>query len=370
MNISLITTLKHNVGDDFIREGAKYILTKHYANQKLNFSYIHKHIPTTVRSGFESLRDKKWSERIEKYVPIIPRLDKILQSDVVVQCGAPLYWYHPGQTNCVDGNEWYEDLIKKRYLPRAKSKKLFNLAVGSCQTYDSNASEFLEEEAKKINDYISEFYNIANVTTVRDNLAKRILNTAQCQPALIPCSSLFARDYHNIVAQKGTYAILNYMPNGGHFGFGQHIDGHQWEDTFVQFYKQLSKYEKVKIVCHNHSEKTAVLRILPDADLFISNNYLDYLDFYANAKFGIVNRIHSAYIIASFGRPILLVGADSRAKMATEIDLESMYVNDASYDVLLDRYDQLLAMRNTYPDTMENIKEHSFHAYLEALASA
>ena len=370
MKVALITTIKHNVGDDFIREGAKYILTKYYNKQNLNFSYIHKHIPTTVRSGFEKLRSKKWSERIEKYIPIIPAFDKILQSEVVVQCGAPLYWYHPGITNCIDGNEWYEDLIKKRYDHQSGSKKLYNLAVGSCQKYDSDASEFLDTEAKKVIDYIHEFYNITDVTTVRDTLAKKILNTAKCEPSIIPCSSLFAKDYYNIKKGNGKYAILNYMPNGGHFGFGQNIDGNKWNESFVKLHQKLSKYEEVKVVCHNLDEKNNTLKILPNADIFYSDNYLDYLEFYSNSKFGIVNRIHSAYIIASYGKPILLVGADSRAKMAAEIDLESIFVNDASYEMLMDKYHELLLLENKYEDKMQYLKEKSLGAYLEALESA
>ena len=56
--------------------------------------------------------------------------------------------------------------------------------------------------------------------------------------------------------------------------------------------------------------------------------------------------------------------------MAAEIDLESIFVNDASYEMLMDKYHELLLLENKYEDKMQYLKEKSLGAYLEALESA
>ena len=69
--IAIITTVDHNVGDDFVREGLKYILRKHFVLEELNFLHIHKHSPITSRYGFEKLRKLNYSKRIDKLIPKI-----------------------------------------------------------------------------------------------------------------------------------------------------------------------------------------------------------------------------------------------------------------------------------------------------------
>jgi hypothetical protein len=116
MKISFITTVRHNVGDDFVREGLKFLISKTLPTTKLEFYNIHKHIPATSRFGFGRLRNLVWSERIEKYLPVFPALDKVMKSDILIQSGAPLYWYHKGGSNSANGIEWYEPLVLKRFL--------------------------------------------------------------------------------------------------------------------------------------------------------------------------------------------------------------------------------------------------------------
>ena len=69
MKISIITTVDHNVGDDFVREGIKYLLRQYFANQELIFENIHKHSPITTRYGFEWFRNLRYSRRVDKLNP-------------------------------------------------------------------------------------------------------------------------------------------------------------------------------------------------------------------------------------------------------------------------------------------------------------
>ena len=220
MKIAKITTVNHNVGDDFVREGIKYLLKEKFKDEKIEFKNIHKHSPITVRNGFEWFRNLRLSSKVDKIISKTWTLDKILESDIVVQSGAPVYWCHKvGGGHCCN-NEWYKPLIKERWLKYKKEIPLLNLAAGTCQTYYSDGSEFCE----KCNNYIKEFYEYSTITTVRDTLAKKVLKNIGLDVKVIPCSSIFAIDNYGLNNEGEEYVVVNYMKGGGHYTFGQKID--------------------------------------------------------------------------------------------------------------------------------------------------
>jgi hypothetical protein len=49
--VAVITTIDHNAGDDFVRQGIIYLLRKKLG--ETGVALIHKHIPVTVRPEFE-----------------------------------------------------------------------------------------------------------------------------------------------------------------------------------------------------------------------------------------------------------------------------------------------------------------------------
>lgn len=367
---TFITTVEHNVGDDFVREGLKYILEEYYGKKGMSFTNIHKHSPITSRYGFERVRDIKDSEKWDDKLPLKSFLipDRIKSADLVVQSGAPIYWCHPN-TGCHQ-NEWYHPLIKKRWIPlHKKGAKLINLAGGSCQTYHSDGSEFFDYP--EVLDYIREFYNECSVTTLRDALSKNILEKMGLTAPVIPCSSIFAREYHKIRPQEGEYVVLNYMSGGGHFMFGQDIDIKKWENTFKELYQRISEKENVVCVCHNQKELDEITHILPNAKVFFSDsNYLDYIKFYSKAKFGIMNRVHGGFLIGSYGRPALIIGSDTRARMSSEIGLNNYYVNDVNIDILMEEYDKLSKGYNNFEERFKAIKQKAKQDYMEALRTA
>lgn len=367
MNITFITTVRHNVGDDFVREGLKYILSKYFTGQQIKFTNIHKHSPITSRYGFERMRGAqtfmKWDAKLPLKPFFIP--DRIKSADLVVQSGAPVYWYHPN--NSCHQNEWYQPLIKYRWIPlHKKGAKLVNLAAGTCQRYNSDGKEFLENP--EVINYIKEFYDLCTVTTVRDTLAKNVLGYLGIEVPVIPCSSIFAKDHHGIQAEKGEYVVFNYMKGGAHFTFGQNIDFERWQQTFKAFYDKISQTERVIFSCHNEKEVQEAKEIAPQAEIFFSkDNYLDYMKFYAKAKFGIMNRVHGAFQMASYGKPSIIIGNDSRARMASEIGLESFFVNDVDLDFLMQQYELLLQGYNNFEERFQKIHQKAEQDYLKAL---
>ncbi|WKN29790.1 polysaccharide pyruvyl transferase family protein [Porifericola rhodea] len=364
MKISFITTVNHNVGDDFIREGLKFLLRKRFEGRAIEFANIHKHSPITSRNGFEKVRSLRQSERWDRRLPLWITTDKILSADIVVQSGAPVYWYHEGITDCVKGNEWYDPLIKWRYRKK-QSGALYNLAAGACQTYNSDGTEFLN--SPKVCDYIKEFHSLCQATTVRDKLAQDVLKQLGLKAQLIPCSSIFAADEYALKDCGSEYVVLNYMSGGGHFSFGQSIDFSKWQREFKKFYQILKQKEKVVFSCHNQKEIQEAKDLDPQAEIFFSENYLDYMKFYSRAKFGFMNRIHASYQLSSYGKPSLIVGADTRARMATEIGNTAIFVEDATAEVLLETYNTFLQRRKDYKEQFSEIKKAAFNDYMSVL---
>lgn len=364
MKISIITTVNHNVGDDFVRDGIIFLLQSHFSGKRLEIEVIHKHSPITCRHGFEWFRNLDYSSRVDKLLPLWVTKDRILEADLVVQSGAPVYWCNDAVGwHCAD-NEWYTPLIRRRFAKNKKAQ-LLNLAAGTCMPYHSDGSEFLR--CSRDREYIKEFYDTASVTTVRDRLAKSVLENLGFPAPVIPCSSIFAADLHGLQNGGDEYVVVNYMKGGGHFEFGQDIAAQQWEREFTTFYHSIKSSENVVFVCHNRKELDEAYGIDKDAKTFFSSDYREYMKFYSRGKFGIMNRVHGAFLMASFGKPSFVIGSDTRAKMVSEIGLESVFVNDADHDLLAGKYRELQSRSSSYPETFQAIKKSAYTDYLSAL---
>ncbi|WP_017731982.1 polysaccharide pyruvyl transferase family protein [Nafulsella turpanensis] len=364
--IAFITTVNHNVGDDFVREGLKWLFREYFQSDKLKFTSIHKHVPATSYYGLENLRNLVWSERVEKYLPVISRIDRVMQSDILVQSGAPVFWYHPGYSDCVSGNEWYFPLIHRRFLKK-RGGVLANIAAGTCQKYYSDGSEFLESD--HIKNFIKEFHELSQVTTLRDSLSGSVHTKLGLDAPVIPCSSIFAINEHKVEQKPGEYVVVNYMHGGAHYNFGQDIDFEGWFNHFQKFYFELKKKEKhVIFSCHNLKEKEDAQKIDPNGEFFFSSRFEDYLKFYAKAKYGVMNRVHAGFILASLGKPAVIIGNDSRARMAEQIHVEDYFVNDVDSEVLLKEAERLDSERGEWLHKIQVIKSNSYERYMEAFS--
>jgi hypothetical protein len=363
--ISYITTVDHNVGDDFVREGITWLLKQTFKTETVTFENIHKHAPVTVRKGFEKLRYYPLALLVDTILPLNEKNDRILSSDILVQSGAPVYWCHEGITHCAD-NEWYRPLIRRRFLKNKNRKLFLNIAAGTCQQYHSDGSEFFS--CKKDQAYIRELFSISDITTLRDALAKKVLNGLGLDAPLIPCSSIFAADNNNMHALPGEFVSLNFMSKAGHYTFGQKYDPAQWFKTFSEFYSRIKKHERCIFVCHNQEEIADAKKIDPEAEVFFSHDYRDYIKYYAKAKFGIMNRVHGAFIIASYGRPSFVIGSDTRARMTQEIGLTHEFVGDVDLDRLLHEYGSL-QNNPGYAERFTQIKQKAHDDYMSIFRS-
>lgn len=378
MRVSVITTTRHNVGDDFVRDGLLHLIEQVIG--PVREKHIHKHLPITARPEFDwyhlggvaRLLDRldprlglRGSRGLD-LLPLFPWSDRVLNCDVLIQSGAPVYWSTP-DGDC-QNNEWWRPLIERRWVPRANGRPFISLAGGTCQHFHSDGSEFAGRTA--VLDYVRRFYDLTTLTTVRDELSVEVLRLAGRTAEALPCTSIFAVDRLGIRPRPGEYVALNYMSGGGHFEFGQPIDKAAWERRFTTFVRNLSKREKCVLACHNAKELADARRILPEVPVFFSGDYRSFLEFYAGAKFGVMNRVHGAFALASLGKPAMVIGADSRARMAEMIGLGCSFVNDATEEWLEHQAGVAARRVEDYPAEIAERKTRAKGRYVAALGPA
>ena len=376
--VSIITTVNHNVGDDFVREGILYLLAKQFG--KIQPKLIHKHLPITTRPEFFWFRRYqlgKWLDqyhvngalkvtgRIDRMLPVLPWSDRVKACDMLVQSGAPVYWTHP-DGDC-QNNEWWKPLIERRWVGSERGRPFYNLAGGTCQRWGSDGSEF--ESKPETLEYIRRFYDLTTATSVRDQLSVKVVALAGRKVEAIPCSSIFAVDGLGIGPQKGEYVVVNYMKGGGHYTFGQEIDAKKWDETFVRFVDDLSQRMRVVVACHDQKEVNGIKWLFKKAEIFFSYDYIDYLKFYASARFGIMNRVHGAFAIASLGKPAVVIGTDSRAEMTSMIGLRSTFVSNATREWLDLQVELLEKEVDGFPAEMARRKAEAERNYLRLLST-
>jgi len=371
-SVCIITTVQHNVGDDFVRDGIIHLLGQVLGPTELQL--IHKHLPITARPGFNWVHSSGLANRLDKVsanftlrttrrldavLPLRRTSDRVRTADILVQSGGPVYWANE-EGDCAD-TEWWHPLIERRWIPYAKGRPFLNLAGGTCQAYHSDASEFTRHP--KVLEHIRRFYDLTALTTVRDELSVEVLRQAGRDAHLLPCTSLFAVDQQAITPSPGEYIVLNYMPTGGHFVLGEPTDAAAWETRFVALARRLAKGQRVIMVCHNQKEKEAARCLLPELESFYSEDYREYLRLYSKAHWGILNRVHGCFALASLGKPSAVIGSDSRARMAKQLGLPVVFVNDATDDWLESTAEHLATLVDTFPDYMAALKADAAKKY-------
>lgn len=362
--VSIVTTVKHNIGDDFVREGIVSILNDVAKIGKIE--NIHKHSPVSAVYGKENIRNLRVSRIVEPVLRSIGAKNRITEADILIQSGAPVYWCHDNGPHCAS-NEWYDPLIRKRFLKDKRDRKFLNIAGGSCQRYYSDGSEI--NSCPKCKSYIAEFFDACDLTLLRDELAKKMLEIAGREGEVLPCTSIFAKDQYKIKAQKGEYIVVNFMENGGHFTFGQNIDAKKWRENFSALVKKLQHHGRVIAACHTVDEERLAKEIVSNIETYIvPNDHVAFMNFYSKARFAIVNRVHAGFMMASFGRPVAVIGNDSRAQMIKNLNLNSYYVEEVNNELLSQIIEELISREHVYKDEFKDIDIKTRKSYIEKIS--
>jgi len=377
--VCLISTVNHNVGDDFVRTGILSLLKAVLGD--LGTTVIHKHFPATARGAFwqqvhgltHGLKNRfDWRGRLSRAVDLLPfnaSRDQVLSCDLLVQSGAPMYWKNRW-SSCAR-TEWFTPLVEKRWRQISQHVPLLNLGAGSCQAWGSDGSEIVSDPDCR--SFVDVFTRWSSVTTVRDRLAQSIVRQCGHEVPLLPCPSIFAPGALNIQGRPGEYIALNYMPQGGHYDLAGQGAGarRKWEDVFCKMARGLSRRQACLLICHDREEERQAGRLLPEIPRFYSGDWREYLQAYSRCSSAVVNRVHGAVVAAVMGKQVLLTGNDTRLLMAAEIPGVTVLPVQEAWDSLDELVADLLRMpAREQPEAFIGIARERYLGLLSPILSA
>lgn len=346
MRTCLITTVGSNPGDEWIREGILYFLD---GFKRIKAWRVNKHDLSTLTG---------------------PSGDAILEAELVVQCGTPFYFavpkkalyepYWPERTSATAG--WIGPIWRDRIARLDDSVPVLNLAAGSAQLLGSDGREVVEDKACRA--FVTEAHRRCRVTTVRDSVAAAILAKLKLEAPLLPCTSIFARDRLGIAPADPDLVCLNYMPRAGLYLPQKRGQVERWKATFLKVFEHFRARHTVKIVCHAEHDLEAARDLFDGKDIVYSRDPVELLKLYARCARGLFNRVHAGMVVASFGRPALVVGTDTRLLMMEQVGLPYRSVHDVDADSLIEELETMKA-----PE-IEPIRKKAAAAYREVIGDA
>lgn len=346
MRVALITTVGINPGDEWIREGILHFLDR---LGRLKLWLINKHDLSTLTG---------------------PDGDAIRNAELVVQCGTPFYFavpkkalhkpYWSERTSATAG--WIKPIWHDRIAKVWEDVPVLNIAAGSAQLHGSDGREVADDRACRR--FITEAHRMCRLTTVRDSVARNILQRLKLEAPLLPCTSIFARDRLAIEPAEPDLVCLNYMPRAGLYLPQQKDQVERWKRVFLALFEHVRARYTVKVVCHAEHDVESIRGMVDDKYVFTSNSYEEVLRLYARCARGVFNRVHAGMVVASFGRPALVVGTDTRMGMMEQVGLPFRPVDDVTAESLIEEFESMEA-----PD-IEPIRKRAAEAYREAIDAA
>ncbi|MDG5469925.1 polysaccharide pyruvyl transferase family protein [Deltaproteobacteria bacterium IMCC39524] len=370
MKIGLITTLKTNIGDDFIREGICSVLRRVFPSRSVEFVPINKHKPYTAYPTWHPARLASWSERLPAVpgrgivrrlgVNLAPKLGNSFfdSCDLIVQCGAPVFW-----PNC-HANEWakplWSDVVGRLY----KKIPVLNLAAGSCYPWENQK---LYRESPDDRPYIEEILSYCRLTTVRDGLAKDVCNWAGFDVPAIPCSAFLAAKGQTAPLDDSGLVLINFMEGGGHFSWGQGTDSALWRKTVLGLIERLRKRHSLALLCHDENEYQLAHSLAPDLPRIFPKTPVEYFAMAKSAKFALCNRMHASVGMAGLGIPSIAVCTDTRLLMVKELGLSTHYVKDVTLDALESETEAAVKTRDSEKERLLCLQHSTLDQYVGAV---
>lgn len=365
MRIGLITTLDTNIGDDFIREGICRVLRHVFSDREIEFIPVNKHQPFTV---FPSLHPAKIAEAGVR-LPVGGRFmgnaanvlaktgrSRFDDCDLIVQCGAPVLW--PDCNRC----EWAEPLWYAVVGRLHKKIPVLNLAAGSCYPWEDQP-EKIENQADA--QFLRTISSYCVATTTRDVLAEKLFTSIGVKTTFLPCTALLAGGTGRKPGEYHDYIVINYMPGGGHYDWGQKIDPTVWDKAVSALISKLKKKHKVAMLCHNDAEKNAAVQIAPGLPIILPKTPDEYFSNVSGAKAAVCNRLHASVGMAGLGIPSIAVGTDTRLLMVDAIGVPALYVKDATLEKMNSYLEKILANREAESRRLLALRAQVWHQYVE-----
>lgn len=355
LQISLLSTHRVNVGDEFIREGVLAILDR----SELPYTplTINKHDQSSL---YRPIADDTY--RVQ---------NKYWDSDVCIQSGAPVYWHLNGGAAKSTNSEWsswfYDDLLFQKETDRQKPLFL-NLGAGSCDPWGKSGDEFLSDpDCRRFAKLLGQG---SAITTVRDPVAHKILNDLHVDNTLLPCPAFLAASrWHGRFARARDGVIgLNLMPQGSHYDLSNAFNSTAWNVFCLRLVSNLRKFGKLIFIAHNKLEFEFSLRFASsDEHCFLSNSWLEYIDIYSRCNFVVANRVHGAVVASGFGTPTIILGDDTRAQIGDKIGIPRFHVHSAKPDEVLESFSTLVRDQTKAQERLDELSKSTMATYVSRI---
>lgn len=367
-DLGLITTHGTNIGDDLIRVGARAVIDAALGEPPQSVVEVNKHRPLTV------LRSP-WPDRIVQRLPrgrhtatrhigraLAPlRLASVFDDvAIVAQCGMPLMWPGCGRA------EWYptvwRDVLGRRHVPL-----VLNLAGGSCFPWTAQRRPRLERgDAAALRMILGR----SDLITVRDELAAEVAARLGFAATALPCTAMHAARATGIAGADGDAVVLNIMPRGAHFTWGQELDAATWLATVDRLVSLLAPDFPLLFLCHDRAEHDLARLRWPGHEAVLPTRPFDYLVAARRARVAVVNRMHAAVALAGLGVPAVAVGSDTRLLMVEQTGQVVQYLGEATATGLRDRVHELVAEAGKRREYLRDLEERSFATHSDLVRTS
>lgn len=353
LNISFLTSLRVNIGDEFIREGIRAGLDQ--SDIPYSPFYIDK-------VDARSLHEPREEETI--------RLDdKYWDADVVIQAGAPVYWsFEKGRISSLN-SEWYEWFWQQLVFAPGKAHPVFlNLGAGSCQPWGDNGDEFLQDP--NCVRYARRVAERSALTTVRDPVAADMLGRLGVphQPEICPAFFAASRRVPRAYSEDGPIGV-NLMPVGGHYDYGASEAQQEWGRAafrLVGFLRELGR--PLVFIAHDKREADFMNLFAAGAErVILGESWRPYLDAYADCALVVANRVHGAVCAAGCGVPSLIVGNDTRTRIGDYVGLPSFRAHPSAMNEITRSVRTLFAGRASEHERLVQLRRTAFPAFVARL---
>jgi hypothetical protein len=330
MKIGLLSTLNTNIGDDFIRDGIRYLI-RELRGQEPEYVIINKHRPlTAVSPAIDKLIAHTPKRLHHRFLRTFgEKIGSSMRSvydncDLIVQCGTPIMWQGCSQS------EWAGLIWRGIFAKLAPQKAIYNIAGGSCYAWkDKNDPAITAADQ----DFIRLMARTCQLTMVRDPLASLMFKRLGHMAETVPCTAFLAASYYakSIKVSRPSAAdidiLFNYMPGGGHFDFDGINAAKEWERNFRAVYFLIKQSGlKTGFVCHSASERTWATQLDSAVPILSFSNPKDYFSALSNVKAAFVNRLHAAVGLSGMGVPCITVGTDTRMLMVRQLGITCHWV--------------------------------------------
>jgi hypothetical protein len=366
--IAVLSTLNHNIGDEFIRDGLLHMFRQVHDTNEHTFTIYNKHKPWTFfppnhpahwlylaasKVGFRAVKAMDFASRVPGSF-----FDK---SRYIIQSGTPVIW------NSVEKSSEWGTCFWKSIVPRiSRHVPVFNLGGGACYPWNGKPDILRGADREFADCMVSHSY----LTTTRDPLAAKLLSEASGTSILhYCCPALLAGQYHVSVSAPRKKFIVNFMTRAGHFDYFNEIDPAMWRHSFDTAIKQLDATFDIVFLCHNDMELAVARDNWPSHQAFYPRTTTEYFSLISGAYAGLVNRLHAAVGLAGLGIPSVAVGTDTRMLMTKQIGIDTLFAPDVTAAILSHHLRSLLERRDETSAALLRTREETLNCYMSLLRS-